>query len=84
MSMYVANWRKNFVSHCILKDNEAIRSEDQNDDSLFGTNGRLYKGLQGGDTSLINEASKSHVVFIISLMSLSCSLIISKVMSTIL
>lgn len=67
------------------EDNEAIRSEDQNDDSLFGTNGRLYKGLQGGDTNLINRASStSHLVLIISLTSLSCSVILSKLLSTVL
>lgn len=68
----------------IQQDNEAIRSEDQNDDSLFGTNGRLYKGLQGGDTNLINRASTSRVVLIISLTSLTCSVILSKMLSTVL
>lgn len=66
------------------KDNEAIRSEDQNDDSLFGTNGRLYKGLQGGDSNLINRATTCHLVLITLLTSLSFSVILSKRLSTIL
>lgn len=75
----------NLSSFLLQKDNEAIRSpEDQNDDSLFGTNGRLYKGLQGGDTNLINRASTRHVVLIISLTSFSCSVILSKMLSTVL
>lgn len=69
-----------FFSLSSSKDNEAIRSEDQNDDSLFGTNGRLYKGLQGGDTNLINRASTSHI----TLAALSCSVILSKMLSSLL
>lgn len=67
------------------KDNEAIRSEDQNDDSLFGTNGRLVKSQQGGDANFNSGATSSHiVVLIISLTFLSCSVILSTMLSIVL
>lgn len=32
-----------------VQENEAILSQDQNDESQYGSNGHLYKGLQGSD-----------------------------------
>lgn len=65
------------ITRTFQKDNEAIRSGDgQNDDNI-----RLYNGLQGGETNLINGASKRLVVSLISLLSLSCSFTLSKMFS---
>ncbi|XP_070508066.1 lachesin-like [Chironomus tepperi] len=62
------------------EDNEAIRSEDQNDESIFGSNGRLFKDAQ---SNLINssKASTSNFLLIVSFMSTVFSVILSKLLS---
>lgn len=75
-------WHNNFLLICLLKiqDNEAIRSEDQNDESIFGSNGRLFKDAQ---SNLINssKASTSNFILIVSFMSPVFSVILSKLLS---
>ncbi|CAO1407499.1 unnamed protein product [Diamesa hyperborea] len=63
------------------EENEAILSQDQNDESQYGSNGHLYKGLQGSDNfnnSAIITGPVSKLFFVVIIYRIiSCSNVIS-------
>lgn len=65
----------------LQQDNEAIRSEDQNDESIFGSNGRLFKDAQSNQINSSKAASSSNFILILSFMSLTLSVILTKLLS---
>lgn len=69
----------NFLTYS-KQDNESIRTDGQNDESLFGSNGRLYNA-QSNVINSSKTATSSNCILIVSLMSLVCSVTYSKLLS---
>lgn len=65
----------------LQKDNEAIRSEDQNDESIFGSNGRLFKDAQSNLINSSKASTTSNFMLIFLFLSPIFSVILSKLSS---